>query len=151
MQPGAEENDARLPRTESWSVGRRWFGVLAAVVAAANAVAVVLDLGTGEVETTGDVVFAVVRIVLVGTFAFQALYELRSRVIVDGDGAHHQELRRRTYRWEEIAEVRLYSRWGENVVQLVRHDGDPVPLPRSTEHLDVLRRRHASATRPTDG
>lgn len=146
MPPGAEGNDARLPPSESWSVGRRWWGVLAAVVATTNAVVVVLDLSTGAVETAGDVVFTVVRILLVGTFSFQALSELRARIVVDGDGVHHRELRQRTHRWEEIAEVRLDSRWGENTVQLVGRDGAATHLPRSAEHLDVLRRRHAAAT-----
>ncbi|PYG02204.1 hypothetical protein SAMN05216184_101675 [Georgenia satyanarayanai] len=127
-------------------MGRRWLGILAAVLAAANLVMVALDLSTGDVETTGDVVLAVVRTILVGTFSVQALYELRARVLVDDVGVHHREMRQRTYRWEEIGEVRLYSRWGENVVELVRHDGESVRLPRSTEHLDVLRRRHVAVT-----
>lgn len=127
-------------------MGRRWLGVFAAVLAAANAVLVVLDLTGGDVSTTGDRVLTVIRIVLVGTFSLQALYELRPRVVVDGVGVHHQELRRRTYRWQDISEIRSGAKWGEPFVELVRHDDDVVRLPKSTEHLDVLRRWHAAAT-----
>lgn len=125
-------------------MGRRWLGVFAAVLAAANAALVVLDLSTGDVVTAGDRVLTVVRIVLVGTFTLQALDELRPRVVVDVVGVHHQELRRRTYRWQEISEIRSVATWGETFVELVRHDGEAVRLPRSTEHLDVLRRWHAA-------
>ncbi|WP_454083743.1 hypothetical protein [Georgenia sp. Marseille-Q6866] len=127
-------------------MGRRWLGVFAAVLAVANAALVVVDLSAGDVVTAADRVLTVVRIVLVGTFTLQALYELRPRVLVDGIGVHHQELRRRTYRWQEISEIRSAAKWGESFVELVRHDGEAVRLPRSTERLDVLRRWHAAAS-----
>ncbi|MCM3659977.1 PH domain-containing protein [Georgenia satyanarayanai] len=59
---------------------------------------------------------------------------------------HHQELRRRTYRWQEISEVCSTAKWGESFVELVGHDGEAVRLPRSTERLDVLRRWYAAAS-----
>lgn len=141
------------PTTESWSVGRRWLGICAAVLAAANLVMVVLDLSTGDVETAGDVVFAVVRILLVGIFSCQALYELRSRVVVDEDGVHHRlAVQTHTYRWEEIDEVRPgRALWGDPWVELVRHDGEAVALPKSADRLDALQRRHTAMSGRTEG
>lgn len=129
-------------------MGSRWFGVLAAVLAAATAVLVVVDLVAGDVDTAGARVFTVARILLVGIFTVQALQALRERVVVDRDGVHHRQVGRpRTYRWEEIAEVRPgHALWGDPWVELVRHDGEPVALPKSAGRLDVLRRWHAAAS-----
>lgn len=148
MRRDTEGDDARLPPTESWSVGRRWLGVLTAFVAATTAVLVAVDLIAGDVDTAGARVFTVARILLVGIFTVQALQALRERIVVDADGVHHRQVGRpRTYRWEEIAEVRPgHALWGDPWVELVRHDGERVALPRSADRLDVLRRWHAVAT-----
>jgi hypothetical protein len=144
-----ERSRSTLPPEESWFLGRRWLGVCAALVAAGNAVLVVADLVSGDVVTTADCLFAVMRGVLVITFTFQALYELRSRITVDRDGLHRQHPRgTSTYGWEEIAEVRRSGgKWGDDpFVELVRHDGEAVPLFRSAGRLDVLQRWHAAAS-----
>lgn len=146
-------NDARLPPTEYWFVGRRWFGVLAAVVAAANAVLVALDLSTGDVDTAGAWAFAIARILLCALFTVQSLQELRERILVDEDGVHHrQAVQTHTYRWKEIEEVRPgRALWGDPWVELVRHDGEAVALPKSADRLDALQRWHTAMSGRSEG
>lgn len=153
MRPKTGSSDARLPPTESWSVGRRWFGLLTAVVATANAVLVVLDLSTGDVDSAEAWALTIARILLCALFTVQSLRELRERIVVDEDGVHHrQAIQTHTYRWEEIEEVRPgRASWGDPWVELVRQGGDTVALPKSADRLDALDRWHAVMSgRPVD-
>jgi hypothetical protein len=144
-------DDSPPPAVESWYVGRRGFGVAALVLACLSTGVVVLMLAADEIDSAGSAIFTASQGLLAVTFASQALHELRSRVTADGDGVHRQAaLRRHTHRWEEIAEVRRAGvLWGEPYLELVRHDGGTVALPKSARYLHVLDRWHTDATGPS--
>lgn len=148
MSPDAErprEESRRLPPEESWRVGRPWVGVIFVLFAVLNLFVVVTDATGGFVETTRDRVFWWVRVASVVVFLAVALTELRRRASVDAAGVHVTELRRRrTYRWQDISEVRAGRpvMFGDRFVYLLRHGDKHVELPQSGGHLRLLQRWH---------
>lgn len=150
MFPDAErprDESRQLPPEESWRVGRPWAGVLFALLACVNLVLVVTDVTGGLVETTGDRVFWWVRLATVVVFLVIALTELRRKARVDATGVHLTEIRRRrTYRWQDISEVRAGRpvMFGDRFVYLLRHGDKHVELPQSGGHLRLLERWHTA-------
>ncbi len=115
-----------------------------------NVFVVLTDATGGRVETTGDRVFWWVRLASVVVFLVVAFSELRASARVDIDGVHVTEVRRRrTYRWQDISEVRAGRpvMFGDRFVYLQRHGDKQVELPQSGGHLRLLQRWHEAAAR----
>lgn len=126
-------------------MGRLWAGVLFVLLSGANLFSVLFL--TDDYDTTRAQILTVVRLILVVSFLVVAVGEFRRRVAVDAEGIHIIEtIRRRTYPWQDVDEVRLGrpTLLGDAFVYVQRHGAKQVELPNSGGHVRLLQRWHAA-------
>lgn len=151
MEPitGRQASDPHPPAPQTWHTGNRWLGVVYLILSLLMAGFFIDSLTDGPVDTTRKLLGMAVEAALFVLWAYLGLVELRSRVRVDGEGVHRLALvRPRTLRWDQIAEVRRPAE-GRPQVELVRHDGQVIALPKSAGQLHQLR-QHAAGAPPVE-
>ena len=151
MQPTGGTNDggnASPPRQTSYPVHRRLFAWTFGTLALLFLVLVTLRWFAVDERGPWDLVITLTYVAQIVTYAALAWVHTKTRLEADAEGLHVvNPLRRSTYPWGEIAEIRPSIAKGKRTyLVLVQSNRRIVDLPITEEHLDELRRWHQAAT-----
>lgn len=144
-----DQDTNESPTRQSWQPKLRrplmWFFALLSVIWGALAVAWVVINSPGP----SNYVLLALYIGMCILFAVGVWLLSKSRVEATGDGLHViTALRRQTYRWSDIVEVRPgLSKRTKSWIAVVDRSGAEVFLPLGVEHLLALRQWNARSTK----